>query len=431
MLYTTKWLPYTLMVAASDDGVRWQPEPHPEIQPPEGEKLAPHHLFTLPSGSGGGPYLDPVARDGYPFKVFAHQHGDPAVQRALANPKHYFHRLAKEGVNKRCVVDHLTLVSRDGLHWKADFDAVWNQPAWHPEPPVYAYYIERLGVHAMTSRPGHGDRRVVIQTSEDARSWSGPELLLQPDPLDALLVQFYGMPVVAYEGQYVGLLWHFHCGDSTRLDRYNHYIGPLDCHLAYSFDGIRFQRAMRQALVPCNPPGEPGCGVIQTSCMVEAGEELRFYSSASKALHGMGESRPGTIHILLHTLRRDGFQYLESTGNWGSFISKPLALFHPRLTVNAAAPSGEVRFQLTDLESRPLPGFTFEDCTPLRERDDTRWELRWKGSLETLLRKPIRLEVRMRHARIYAVRGDFHFPDAQDWHLLADGKEIDTRWFDY
>ena len=47
MLYTTKWLPYTLKVAAGDDGIRWQPEPHPEIQPPEGEKLAPQPLADL------------------------------------------------------------------------------------------------------------------------------------------------------------------------------------------------------------------------------------------------------------------------------------------------------------------------------------------------------------------------------------------------
>lgn len=49
-------------------------------------KRAPHHLFTLPDGSGGGVYLDPVATDDFPFKVFVHQHGQEIVARAIANP---------------------------------------------------------------------------------------------------------------------------------------------------------------------------------------------------------------------------------------------------------------------------------------------------------------------------------------------------------
>jgi len=432
MLYTARWQPYTLLVAASEDGLHWKPEPHPEIAPPGGSKVAPHHLFTLESGSGGGPYLDPRAADGNRFRVFAIQHGEPAVRRAQADPKHLFHAAARAGLkNKRIAVDHLTLVSRDGLHWKADYEAGWGQPGWHPEPPVYAFYNHRLKMHAMTSRTGHGERRVVIQTSRDARNWSGPELLLQPDPSDAPLVQFYGMPVVPYENHFVGLLWHFHIGDSTALNRYNHYIGPLDCHLAYSYDSVRFARGLRQPFIALNDPGEPGSGVIQTSCMVDAGEELRFYSSACTRMHGLSEKGAGAVHILLHTVRRDGFFYLESTGNWGSIISKPLALWDPTITVNAAAPTGEIQFQVTDLESNPIPGLTYDDCVALREGDQIRFPLRWKGSLEGVLRKPVRLAARFRHARLYAIRGNFHFLDAQDWLMLDEQLPIDTRWFDY
>jgi hypothetical protein len=55
----------------------------------------------------------------------------------------------------------------------------------------------------------------------------------------------------------------------------------------------------------------------------------------------MSDRAAGHIHILLHTLRRDGFMYLEAAGNWGTVLSKPITLFSPRLTVNAAAPQGE------------------------------------------------------------------------------------------
>jgi len=431
MLYTAKWQPYTLLTAVSPDGKHWKPDSRPEVQPPGVPKLAPHHLFTLPSGSGGVPYLDPQATDGNRFRIFAIQHGEQAMARAARNPRSAFHKLALSGAQpRRYFVDHLTLVSRDGLAWKADYNAEWSQPGWYPEPPVAAFFNRKLGLHTMVSRTGHGERRLTIQDSADARSWSGPELLLQPDSLDEPLVQFYGMPVVPYEGHFIGLLWHFHNGDSTRLANFNHNVGPLQCFLAYSYDGIRFSRGLRTPFIPLNPPGEPGCGVIQTSCLVEADDELRIYSSACRRLHGMSERIAGHIHILLHTLRRDGFMYLEAAGNWGTVLSKPITLFSPKLTVNAAAPQGEVRFQLTTLESKPIPGFTFDDCIPLTERDDLHWEVKWKGAAADILRKPIRLEIQMRHARLYSVRGNMHFIDAQDWHMLTDGHEIDPRWFD-
>ena len=65
MVYSANWTPLTLMAAESDDGLDWQPLACPDIQP-MGEKLAPHHIFTLPGGSGGGVYLDPEAVPGLP-----------------------------------------------------------------------------------------------------------------------------------------------------------------------------------------------------------------------------------------------------------------------------------------------------------------------------------------------------------------------------
>ena len=90
MLYSANWKPYALMVAESDDGLHWQPAMLLEILP-EGKKLAPHHIFTLPGGSGGGVYIDPIAADGFPFKVFVHQQGEPVAARAVRRmgPNHF------------------------------------------------------------------------------------------------------------------------------------------------------------------------------------------------------------------------------------------------------------------------------------------------------------------------------------------------------
>lgn len=115
-----------------------------------------------------------------------------------------------------------------------------------------------------------------------------------------------------------------------------------------------------------------------------------------------------------------------------SFTSKPLVLFEPRLSVNLMAPQGEAQFQLSDMKGVPLPGFAFDDCEPIAKVDELNLSLRWKDrSLDEVLNQPVRLEAKFRNAQLYAVRSKFHFLDAEDMHLLNDGKPIDPRWFDY
>ncbi|QDU95995.1 hypothetical protein [Lignipirellula cremea] len=435
MLYSADWKPYALMVADSPDGRNWSPLPQPDIQPAGGKK-APHHLFTLPGGSGGGVYRDPQALteagDGFPFKAYVHQQGSPVVERALADPRHRWHEAAKRDPKARYFNQELTLVSRDGLHWESRYDLCWSMPDWHPEPPLFGYYNQRQKRHMMTVRPGWGDRRVCLQSTTDFRDWSGPELLLQPDLLDTELIEHYGMPVFPYGDGYVGLLWIFHCHSTAPVRGFNRFVGPIDCQLALSRDGSRFTRGLREPFVPVNGQGEPGCGAIQPSCLVETEEEIRIYSAATKLQHGKGSearSRGMTDNasILLHTLRKDGLMHLRNQGDWGRFLTKPLTLLSPQLTMNAAALLGEVQYQLTDLDGKPVAGFTLEECAPLASDEALAFPLRWKtGRLEDLLGRIVRLEVRLRQADLFAFRGNFHFLDAQDRWLLEDGQPIVT-----
>ena len=185
------------------------------------------------------------------------------------------------------------------------------------------------------------------------------------------------------------------------------------------FDGKHWNRGVRSPFIPLNEPGQPGGGMIYPTSLVETETELRIYSAASVELHmrsGSGQfHRRGEMppsHILLHTLRKDGFMYLKSKGNWATFCTEPLVLLGPELSVNAHGPHGNILFQLADQRGRPLDGFRFEDCEPLVEIDELTGPLRWKGkSLVPLTGLIVRLEVKFRHTRIYAIRGDFRFAD--------------------
>ena len=431
MLYSANWKPYSLMIAESEDGRRWQPLPQPDIHP-VGKKLAPNHLFTLPDGSGGGVYLDPVAEDDLRFKVFVHQRGKSVVQRAIADPDHRWHADAVSEGQQRYMADEYTLVSRDGLHWESRLDMSWSGRDWHPEPPIFGFYNRRERRHQMTVRPGWGDRRLNLQATSDFVDWSGPEPLLQPDALDQSLIELYGMPVFPYGDGYVGLPWIFHCESSSPTRGFNRFVGPLDCQLAYSQDGRKFVRGMRTPLIERNELEDHGGGAIQPSCLVETDDELRFYSAATRFHHGKGgEARRSGVtdnaSILLHTMRKDGLTYLQSHGDWARFITKPLVLLDANLIMNAAAPHGEIRFQLTDLDSRPVEGFTLDDCLPMKSDDSVRFPIRWRSaSLTEIVGRIVRLEIQMRHAQLFAFRGQIHFIDAQDRWLIEDGKPIVT-----
>ncbi len=438
MLYIGSGLPLTVLGAESSDGVHWQPMDRPDIRP-EGEKYAPNHLFTVESANGGPIYIDPAPRDGRPFKFYCIQRGGPVAKRAMLDETSYFHEIVKGEGAKAYLAEQLVVTSPDGLHWEIDANARWGTMPWHPDPPVCCYYRPDAREHVMMTRPGWGDRRIAMQRSEDALHWSGLELLMQPDLLDPPQTQFYGMPVFPYGNGYVGLLWMAHFSSSEPVNRFNQLWGSIDVQLAYSPDGIHFQRGLRQPFLPLNEPGQPGSGVMYPSCLVETDDQIRIYSGSTPDLHHQnttrqfvrkGEMPPSSI--LLHTLRKDGFMYLESRGHWASLTTKPMVLQAPELHLNVQAPHGEVAYQLCNLLSQPLDGFTFDDCLPLGRVDGLRQALRWKeNSLGEVVGKVVRLQLKFRHARIYALHGDFHFADALDVALIDDGKPIDAGFMDY
>ncbi len=444
LVHSLKWSPFTLMAAESDDGITWHPLPVPDAQP-EGGKLAPHHLFTLPSGAGGTAYIDPKNTDGYRFRIFGRQDGEPVLARALADSEHPWHALARsgKGAEKNYLSEAVTVVSRDGLHWelKTGGHWRWDLPGWHPEPPVFAFWNAARQTHVMTARPGWGDRRQCLRFSPDLRAWSEPELQFQPDPLDTDgPIGMYGLPVHPLPGGvgHVGLLWIFHNSSSTPVNSFNQFFGTMDAQLTYSYDGIRFFRGPRSPFLPLNPMPQPGCTQLRPCSIIETDTEIRIYSEAHRAAHGRERSEQNRLEdtplgaLTLHTLRPDGWMYLRPTGDWGSLQTKPLVLWTPEIRLNAAADYGEIRFQITDEKSVPLPGFSFDDCLPFQNADSLDHSLRWKDAdLSQVLRQPIRLEFRLRNAHLHSLALSHHFLDAHDSWLLKDGQTLDTTLFDY
>ena len=100
---------------------------------------------------------------------------------------------------------------------------------------------------------------------------------------------------------------------------------------------------------------------------------------------------------------QDGFVYLESMAGAGYLTTRWVRLHYERLLLNVQAPYGVVPVQLSDVEGQPLSGYTYDQCEPFRG-DSSAWQSRWQGQsgLAELVGRPIRIDVRLYHARLYA-----------------------------
>jgi hypothetical protein len=74
-----------------------------------------------------------------------------------------------------------------------------------------------------------------------------------------------------------------------------------------------------------------------------------------------------------------------------------------RLTVNVDASQGEFRVAVLDREGEPVPGFFFDDCTPLTG-NAVRHAVEWKTGDKLPAEQPIRLRFHFSRAKLYSYR---------------------------
>ena len=243
--------PNPWLMAESDDGIHWSPrDTTAELDLPDRKHR--HQIL-------------PILRDGRPNSFVDHR-AEPAER-------------IKSLVGR---ADPYMLVSPDGLHWTR------RESRWHniapPDPPTCVFWNDVRQSYVLTTRPEGGDRRISVSETKDWTSFTTPELALQCDPLDAPLTQIYGMPVIPYEGIYIGLVWLFHCIPEPP----NKYLGGhVDVQLAYSLNGWHFQRGPREPFIPNGEPGQPDSGCVYPfSWVTQADGSLRIYASACTLEHG-------------------------------------------------------------------------------------------------------------------------------------------------
>ena len=390
----SRWgVSWVKLVAESEDGLRWRPrDTRRDVKIP-GRRFA--HQAAGGDDEWCGIYLDGHA---------------PAEERVKKMGGRY------------------VWASPDGVRWKQ----LSNWRTDTSDAPMCAVWNDIYGKHFLYGRPAMGDRRWTVRQTDDWQAFTDPVLILQSDGQDGQdepLTDLYGMPVFPYEGMYVGLVWLYHgAAQLPGSTPYKFTGGKVDCQLAYSLNGIGWQRTLRDTFIGTGDPGTPTGACVYPTCMVQRPDtdDLWIYASASATEHGLTPKGGGSI--VAYRLRKDGFVYLESRSGAGRVATKPLYWRGGEVRLNVRSQGkfasgrkdseltpweqfvvcGGVRVQINTPRGEPIEGYTFDECKRFAG-DSTNWRPTWTSGrrLNDLKGTVFQVAVELNNTRLYAMRGSF------------------------
>ena len=304
--------------------------------------------------------------------------------------------------------------SEDGLHWKryqGGLPVISQFPdGFFADSHMVAYWDPGLSryVAILRQRTYSGKSRHKTPAQAESRdfvNWTPPRPLLRAEEADGRYRQFYNMEVMLYEGIRLGFTTVFAHG--SREDQ------PFDrgsIQLTYSRDGRRWERWKGRVFLPVSEqPGDFDWGMVyMAQAPVVVGDEIYLYYAGHGHDHrhhlppGVRQLKGG---VGLAKLRLDGFVAVEPTvpEEQGSLTTKPFRIWGEKLQINASAPEGPLTVEILDGASRPIPGFSRQDCDPF-SGDRVRHTVTWQGQagLQALKGKTVRLQFYLVRARLYA-----------------------------
>ncbi len=248
-------------------------------------------------------------------------------------------------------------------------------------------------------------RLVGMSVSEDFFHWEKPRRICVPDEKDDGLLEFYGMRGIHLRGS---LLIGF-----VRIlrDDLPHEVGGKANGIGYtvlaiSRDGRKWSR-FREPFLDRNPAsGTWDRAVTWVGEYLPMGDEVFLYYGGYAAGHKPGKDSGGR-QIGMARMRLDGYASLRS-GPEPGILETPLLQFGGNritLNVDSAQAGGEVRVGLLDAEGNRVPGFSLNDCDPIRSNDVAHL-VTWQGNADfpPLTDRKVRLKIHLRSADLYALQ---------------------------
>lgn len=409
-----RWMCY----AVSTDGYAWtRPALH---QVAFQGSIANNILAELPAG-GPGFFIDPTAPPEARFKYMIQEGGsfDAETGEQLSDDE-WQKRLRAQDLEgpsyqgPRMVFRHWVsgFCSPDGLHWQrmeeqvADFPADGGiAPGYDPATGAYFAYIRPTGV---------GRRAIALTRTHDFHRWPPPRLVLFPDPQDEPDVSFYGANYFAYPDR----------DDLHALfvQVYHQNNDSIDNQIAFSRDGVFWQRPERRAIIPLGPAGSGyecmnrawGGGLVilpdgHWATLHEGVSFLHNFRAQVATVDSFPARRPSQLHLARWQPHR--LCGIEAAGE-GRFTIPAINRSSNELRLNyRCKPGGWIRIELIPAipsrlnpDAEGAPGFTFADCDDLTG-DELNGVVTWRGNRDiSTLGETLALRIQLFQAKLFAYR---------------------------
>jgi hypothetical protein len=245
-----------------------------------------------------------------------------------------------------------------------------------------------------------GERRTTMQsTSNDLLNWEKPWFILTPDDKsDPPETQFYAMQGHLIRGDlWIGLVKILH--DNFRAEGTpDGSYGIGHTQLAWTRDGQTWFRDQTPYFEPDPTPGAWDHAHAWMDFQLPVGDEVYIYYGGYKNGHKVNRFEERQIGLV--RIPRDRYVSRDADAKGGTLTTPPVILEGSKLTVNAHV-GGDMRLRLLDEAGKPIPGFDAADCQPI-QGDGVALPVQWKGSLDTVKGKPVRIEFQMKDAQLYA-----------------------------
>ena len=304
-------------------------------------------------------------------------------------------------------------VSPDGIHWKlwreefiftqGLFDS-HNVAFWSASEGQYVCYFR-----TWTGEGFNGFRTISRTTSQDFLNWTDPVAMDFGDtPMEHLYTNgtqpYFRAPHI-----YLALAKRFfpkkaaldESVSSGLVDNPKYAIASSDSIFMSTRGGRYYDRSFMEAFIrPGDTPldwvardNTPALGLAE-------GDGRKLY------IYRMSHYAQPSAHLDRYSLRLDGFVSVHASYDGGELLSKGFRFEGEKLEINyESSAAGELRVELQDLEGKPIPGFSLEQCTPIFGNEIER-VVKWNDGSDVadLAGLAIRMRIVMSDADLYSFR---------------------------
>lgn len=386
--------------AISEDGVRWT-RPDLDIEPGTNRVLPRRDPFQR---DGATVWLDQETSDqSQRFKMFVYFRERAAGYR-------YGELYAPQA--PAISMGGSVFTSADGIHWSKPTPTgpCGDNTGFFYDPfrKVWMYSIRTANRRGRAR--SYRECRDFVQgahwNKDDIVFFGTADNLDPPDPKLGYETQLYRVDGVGYESLMLSV-WLIHKGPPNEVCEKGGFPKITDFTLAYSRDGIHWNRPDRTPFLACTQrPGDWNRGYLHPAggvCLI-VGDHLYFYfggwSGISPKLGGHMYAGGSTG---LAILRRDGFASMDSGTVPGSLQTVPVTFRGRHLFVNANAGGGEITVEVLGPDGQALAPFTRRNCQPLR-LDKTCQRVSWKPAqdLARLQGRPVSFRFHVSRAQLFS-----------------------------